>query len=415
VTSRIMVAGAGFVGAASALALQRAGFAVTLIDPDQPKRAASWGNAGHIAIEQVTPLASFASVRSLPKRLTIFGGPVGLPLASISQWLPFGLRLLRASAPNQFNLGQQALTQLLAQALPAWRRLAEHLRLPTQLSEQGHFVAWESASSAARGTAAWLSGPVGTAKVQPATPAQLASLKQRFNNRPVGAVRFDRTAQIMDLQHTRQAIVQQLIQAGGRYTADEVVKVDADDNHIKMHTHSGQTISADKAVIAAGIGSAALMAPFFRRVPLIAERGYHLDQPVDPAQWPSDLPPVAFEDRSVIVTRFANSLRLAGFTELTSEHALADDKKWQRLHQHAQALGLALTSQADQWVGSRPTLPDYLPAIGQCAGRPHLYYAFGHQHLGLTLAAITAELMVALVQGAQPAVKLTPFDLKRFN
>ena len=66
-------------------------------------------------------------------------------------------------------------------------------------------------------------------------------------------------------------------------------------------------------------------------------------------------------------------------------------------------------------MGARPTLPDYLPAIGRSRRAPNLYYAFGHQHLGLTLAAATGEAVAALIDGDTPAVDLDPFSIARFD
>ena len=70
---------------------------------------------------------------------------------------------------------------------------------------------------------------------------------------------------------------------------------------------------------------------------------------------------------------------------------------------------------AGRWFGARPTLPDYLPAIGCCDGYDNLAYAFGHQHLGLTLAAISGELVSGLCAGTRGGIDLTPFDLRRFE
>ena len=100
-TSAIVV-GDGIIGLACALLLQQGGVAVTLIGPAAHPNGASIGNAGHIAIEQVEPLASRAIVRSLPRRLFLNGGPVSLPVRDVAAWLPFGLRLLGASSPDRF-------------------------------------------------------------------------------------------------------------------------------------------------------------------------------------------------------------------------------------------------------------------------------------------------------------------------
>ena len=104
-----VVIGGGVVGSTAALALQRTGFAVTLVDPMRGASGASWGNAGHIAIEQVEPLASRAALAAVPGRLFARGGALDVRLADWDHWLPFAWRLFRASSPAQFARGKAAL------------------------------------------------------------------------------------------------------------------------------------------------------------------------------------------------------------------------------------------------------------------------------------------------------------------
>jgi D-amino-acid dehydrogenase len=59
-------------------------------------------------------------------------------------------------------------------------------------------------------------------------------------------------------------------------------------------------------------------------------------------------------------------------------------------------------------------LPDYLPAIGRVPAAPHIFYAFGHQHIGLTLSAVTARAVADLVAD-RPRPDLAGFDLGRFH
>ena len=126
------------------------------------------------------------------------------------------------------------------------------------------------------------------------------------------------------------------------------------------------------------------------------------------------LPPLVFEDRSMIVTRYAGCVQAASFVEFGDPDAPADPSKWARLERHIAELGLPLRAPFERWMGARPTLPDYLPAIGRSARTANLIYAFGHQHLGLTLAPITGEIVAALVAGNVAPVDLAPFDLERF-
>lgn len=117
----------------------------------------------------------------------------------------------------------------------------------------------------------------------------------------------------------------------------------------------------------------------------------------------------------MIVTRFASGVRAASFVEFGRADRPADPRKWARLRKHVAALGLSFRLPGREWMGARPTLPDYLPAIGRSRYAHNLLYAFGHQHLGLTLAAITGEAVGAIARGEPSPVDLGPFDIDRFG
>jgi D-hydroxyproline dehydrogenase len=432
----VCVIGAGFVGAACAWQLQRSGFQVQLLDRSLNdssafSAAASWGNAGHLAIEQTQPLANWANVRSLPRRLFSLGGPVGLPLLDINAWLPFGLRLMNAAAPAKLLQGQAALSDLLARAMPAWQRLAQQTQTTQYLAVEGHYVAWESSDSARKGIRHWLDSDTGLATARIASPDELAILKQQFNHRPVAALKFEGSGQVLDVGQSRAEIIQAFRAAGGSCMAEHALRIESSPTHTSIHLGNGEQLRTDMVVVAAGVDSSALLQASVGRVPLIAERGYHIESAVSSADTAHRLPPVAFEDRSVIVTRFNHTRRLAGFTEFANRNSPPDTRKWQALEKHAAALGLPLPATPTRWMDARPTLPDYLPAIGRSRSMRNVMYAVGHQHLGLTLAAITGELIASLAQHiANPSESnvpehfdsvqafndcLAPFDAARFQ
>lgn len=398
--------GGGVIGAVSALELRRRGFAVTLIDSDPDWRGASRGNAGLIAVDEVDPLASRATLRALPRMLFSRGGPVGLPLRDIAAWLPFGLRLVAASSPARFAAGRAALAALLARAVPAWLRLAESLEEPGLVRTHGHFVVWDWPESAARGRAAHAEDN-GITRCRDATAEELARLGALMAP-PAGAVRIEGTAQIADLDALAAALARRFVALGGTRLRG---RARIEDGAVRLET--GERIVADRILVAAGPGSAALLRPIGHRVPLIAERGYHIQ--CGGAGWPEDMPTLFFEDRSMVVTRFRSGLRATSFVEFGCAASPPDPRKWARLRSHVRDLGLPFDEPVAEWMGARPTLPDYLPAIGRSARHPDLYYAFGHQHLGMTLAAITGEIVGALVAEEAPAIDLAPFDLARFG
>ena len=410
--SSAIVIGNGVVGLACAIALQRRGIATTLVAPDQPWRGASWGNAGHIAIEQVEPFASPTLLLSLPRRLFWRGAPVGLPPRAIAAWLPFALKLVRASTPARFSRGKAALGAILAEAMPAWRRLLTDAGATALLREAGHVVVWESVATAAAGLARWRAADTGSARFDMVSPDGLAEL-QRLTRAPLaGAIRFRGSGQITDPAALGEALYARFRALGGCERHARATGVTGTIG-AKVTLDQGIALTADLALIAAGAASAPLLAPLGLKVPLVAERGYHIEGAA--TDWPVDAPPMVFEDRSMIVTRFTHRLRAASFVEFARAGDPPDPRKWDRLHAHVRALGLSLGEPANEWIGARPTLPDYLPAIGLLADAPAIAYAFGHQHLGLTLAAVNGEAIAALAHREAASIDLSPFDLARFT
>ena len=407
-----IVIGAGVVGMACALALQARGRDVTVVGP-VTVRAASLGNAGHIAVEQVEPLASAATLRSLPGQLFRRGGPVSLPWREIAAWLPFGLRFAAAARPARWRAGKAALSAIAAAALPAWRRQLDRIGRPDLLREQGHYLVWESARAAAAGRARWQATDTGTVDKRDATAEELATLSAHLAISLAGGLRFLGSAQIADLDALAAALSGAFESRGGTRLRASASAILRRDGRAAVALDDGTIRASGAVVVAAGAASGRLLAPLGHRVPIVAERGYHLQ--LADTGWPADMPPVVFEERGFLLTRFASGLRAAGFFEFGRADAPPDPRKWARLRAHLVDLGLVGQGVAREWMGARPTLPDYLPAIGASVRLDGLFYAFGHQHLGLTLSAVTGEAVGALVEGEAPAFDLAPYSLDRFG
>jgi len=410
----VIVIGDGIVGLACAYHLRRAGLATTVIGPGEAATTASWGSAGHLAVEQVEPLASRKMMRRALGQFFGNAGPVRMPAAEVMRWLPFFLRLARASGTARFRTGTAALTACMERAAPAWRALLEAIGHPGLLRECGHFVVWESPRTAAAGRAGWSSTETGPASFRQVTSEEMAQLAALVQRQIHGAIRFDGTGQFTDPGALLDLLQQAVVSAGVRRERAFVSRIERGQRGgVSLETEAGKRLQADIVVVAAGVASASLLAPIGLRVPIIAERGYHIQAHSD--GWPDGMPPVVFEDRSMIVTNFTSGLRASGFVEFARGDRPPDPSCWQVLERHVGELGLPFGTPVARWMGPRPTLPDYLPAIGRSARLPTLYYAFGHQHLGLTMAAVTAEIIRDLVIDTTPPIDLRPFDLSRFR
>jgi D-amino-acid dehydrogenase len=408
---KALVVGGGLVGLNVALQLQSDGFGTTLVEPEGERTAASFGNAGHVAVEQVEPLASMKTVRSAPGRLYPRGA-LSLPLGAVGHWLPFSLRLLRAARQDRFDRGKAVLAALLAEAMPAWRRRVADLGAPDLLREDGHFIAWESSSSATAGLAAWRGADTGVARVRAVTDEEHARLDALTRRRIAGAARFEGSGQVSDLRRLLERLEAAFLERGGEIRRERASQIETRGANARCRLAVGAVLDAEAIVVCAGVWSRSLLAPLGLAVPITAEYGYHIQ--AERHGWPAGHPPVVFEDRSMIVTGFDQGLRAASFVEFASPDARPDPRKWARLKAHVRELGLPFgdLDAASCWFGARPTLPDYLPAIGRADGLENLYYAFGHQHLGLTLAPVTAEIVAAMTNGDAPPPALS---LQRFQ
>lgn len=431
-TDTAIVVGGGIIGRVSALRLREAGLDVVLIDPDTPSRPvparslsgpacsglassgpASFGNAGHIAVEQVRPLANPAFLRSVPRRLFLAGGALDFGWQRPQAWLPWTLRA--AAACFRAGSGQRALTGLLADALPAWQRLAADLGEPELLRQDGHLMLWHDAAAGGRGIRGVAAAGTGTALTAPMQAAELDRVASHLAARPAIGLRFERTGQVRNVAETMALLHAALRSAGVRplrARASHLVTGQGRPGVELSGAAAGEILWADKVLVAAGVDSNRLLRGLGVRMPVVAERGYHLE-------WSHgggyDLPPLVFEERSLIVSRFGARLRASSFVEFNAEHAPPDPRKWVRLEAHVRALGLPVASRFSRWIGARPTLPDYLPALGRCEAAAGLFVACGHQHLGLTLAPRTAEIIAALMTGGRPPAALTPFRPDRFG
>ena len=163
----------------------------------------------------------------------------------------------------------------------------------------------------------------------------------------------------------------------------------------------------DAVVIAAGAWSKELARQVGDRVPLDTERGYHLN--LEPGEAGELRRPVMFPERGFVLAPMLDGIRLTSGVELAGLNAPPDFSRIRRLLPAAREALPGLSDRVTrQWLGYRPSTPDSLPVIGRSPRSRAVFYAFGHQHLGLTLGPITGRLIAAAVAGRQPEFDLRP-------
>ena len=120
-------------------------------------------------------------------------------------------------------------------------------------------------------------------------------------------------------------------------------------------------------------------------------------------------------DRSISLADMHEGIRASGMAEFAAPNAEPDMRNAEIVMRHAKALLPGLKGEpASRWMGPRPSHPDSKPVIDRSPRHRNVLFAFGHDHLGLTMAGITGKLIAELATGKPASVDLAPFRADRF-
>lgn len=416
----VAVVGAGVIGAAVAYALAREGRNALLLDRAEPgMTGASFGNAGHIAAELVEPLPSWSLLFGFWRELFAFGGPLDIPLRRTPEFLPWALRFAAAARHRTENTRQ--LAPLVKPAVGQMARWLAEIGRPELLRTNGHFQVWFGPRSDERAAEQGLAmerlgipteaAPNEILQVIARQAARRLEPKTslRDSNARVAGLWFPSTGHVLDPLKVVQNFVSAATERGASFECAEIRAIEPLEGRIALHT-SSETLTVGAVVVCTGAWTASLLEPLGLRVPMESARGYHVEMAGHPALTDA---PILYADSRILLTPMEGRLRATSFMEFAGHHAAPDPRKWARLRTRLGDLGYDCPVNGPSWVGPRPVLPDYLPGIGRLESTS-IFYAVGHQHIGLTLAPVTGELISDLVAGRQPRHDISAFDLRRF-
>lgn len=406
----VAVIGAGVIGASVACALAREGRRVVLIDRADPGTGgASFGNAGHMAVELIEPLPSPALLYGFWRMLTAFGGPLHIPARRIGTFLPWAMRFGVAAFKREAHT--RHLAPIVRPGVIALEQMLKEIGRTDLLRQNGHYELWlddraqEKAQAHAR---AMERIEVPTA---PAPAELLEAARQQASAQYAAGLWFPKCAHVRDPLEVVRAFVTASRERGATVLRRQVRSIRTRGDDIEIVTDA-EPVIAGSAIVCTGAWSAPLLRPFKLHAPLEAARGYHIEIPGQPALVDA---PVLYSNHNIVVTPMEGRLRATSFMEFGGLDSPPDPSKPAYLRVAVRNLGYKGESSPMSWVGARPVLPDYLPAIGRVPSAPNLYYSFGHQHIGLTLAAVSAGLVADLFAGREPRHDISAFDLRRFG
>ncbi len=414
-TFAVAVLGAGIVGCATALVLAEEGHKVTLFDRDAAGAGTSSGNAGGIVEGAVQPTATPDLIRSLPSYLLDRNGAAVLRPGYLLQALPWLMRFVAASRPARVAEIAASLQPLVANAMRAHRGLTELCHSEDRIQASGWLKVYACDADFARtGLQRELMVRHGVNFTE-LSANDIHDLEPNLNRQAYTRGLFQPGSGFVNYPRGLvEAYFQGALHRQARFVQENVLEIKASGTSgVDVRTDT-TTHRFDKVVVATGAWSRQFAAQVGDRVCLDTERGYHISLKSDGG--PLLTRPVGFPAKDCVMSPMHDGITLCSGDELAGLRAAPDFRRIRALLPFVHSVLPATGAQSVQreWMGYRPSTPDSLPVIGPSAQSRNVIYAFGHGHLGLTLSAVTAELVKVIVDGDTPPFDLTPYRINRF-
>jgi D-amino-acid dehydrogenase len=408
----LVVIGAGVLGACIALALQRDGHDVLLIDREGPAAGASFGNAGGVVNGSCAPTAmpgiAFDVLRMIGRPLT----PFTVRLSYLPQALPWMLRFLNESRESRVYANGRALHDLSQFAADAWHELVAGTDLQPLLRPVGWLKVYRTEQAFAASAHSRYLMDSFSVPYEVLDAGDLQELEPGLAPEFARAIYQEDSLQVSDPGAMVRGMADLLVRRGGRFERCDVRRLELAGNTVELSDGS-RTMTAARVVVATGAWSGRLSSQLGDRVPLDTERGYHAMLPTSNNRLLQR--PVMHGDLSFVLSPMACGFRITSQVEFAGLQAAPDFRRIRSLLPVAERMLPGLdTRETSVWMGCRPSLPDSLPVLGFSPRSERVIYAFGHQHLGLTLGPASAQIVADLVAGRGPRIDLAPYRVDRF-
>ena len=409
--ARVAVIGAGFVGLSSAYWLMHDGHQVTLYDPAGAAGGASFGNAGTFANYACIPVNNPTVFRDLPRYLLSSTSPLRLRWGYLPQLLPWLLGFLRNSTTARYTRSATALATLLGQAQHGYSEMIAQAGLDGFIRQRECLYLYSSAATfeASKPTLELRRSLGVTTRILGSS--DITALEPSLQPLFARAALFEGSWHLTDPAAFLHALLSWLVAKGLQMHAAQVNTIEPAADGVVLGTAEGRA-QFDYVALCAGVHSKALAVQCGDTVPMEAERGYHLMYPGT-----SHLisRPIGWAERGFYMTPMAQGIRVAGTVELAGLGAHKHQGLMDLLHFSAQRALPALGQPTAPWLGFRPTLPDGLPVLGRSRNSARVIYAFGHQHIGLTLGGLSGMVVADQLAGRASVIDPTPFAAARFR
>ena len=409
------VVGAGIQGICVGLQLIKKGIPVTIFDRSDPLssefKSASYGNAGHFSPYAVLQFNRPDVLYDVPKMLFGSNGPLALKWNYVPSLMPWILNYLKRFNKKSMLHTAKYMHQILSLSNDAYEEIFKEIDTTNLIERKGIIYVWTNKNLKSRKLEIKVRNDLGIEQ-KLLTKKEILDLEPNLSPAFDAGVIYESAMHARDPHGILKAIFKLFLIKGGKFIQENIINLkQVDDSQTIVKSEKNKYIF-EKIVIASGAFSKNLTDQLEENIPLDTERGYHvhfknMEHLISR--------PVIFLDRGFGMTPMNQGLRAVGTVELGGLKNPPSKKRIDYLIRCAKELLPQLKKHDDEWLGFRPTLPDFLPILGPSLKNKNIIYAFGHHHLGWTLGAITGKIISKIVAEEKTNLDLSPYSSKRFN
>ena len=408
---KIGIVGAGIQGVSNALFLQKKGFDVTILDREEPgSPVASYGNAGHFSPYASVPLNRPDVIADVPSMLISSRGPLALKWNYVPKMIPWFARFILNCREEKMMHTAKNMHQILELALPAYDELFDEINIDGLVENNGILYVWNDQDLKSRELEINVRKELGVQQ-------QLVNKKEIHDLEPNLKPFYHAGVYYPYARHARNPkkillkFFDLFFKKGGKFKKLDIKNIEFHDEKPLFKSETEKFLF-DKVVIACGAFSKKLTDNLDEKIPLDTERGYHVHfKDCDHLL----KRPVIFSNRGFGITPMEQGLRVVGTVEFGGLENPLSKSRIKNLLDNAKFMLGDLPDHEDEWLGFRPTLPDFLPVMGPSKNHKNVFYCFGHHHLGWTLGPISGKIVSGMIAKENTNLNLAPYSSTRFN
>ena len=408
------IIGSGIQGICVGLQLIKKNIPVTIFDKYDPLssdfKAASYGNAGHFSPYAVLQFNRPDVLYDVPKMLFSSYGPLALKWSYIPKMIPWFLNYFKNCNKKSMLHTAKYMHQILNLSNDAYEEIFKEIDISNLVEKKGIIYIWTNKNLKSRKLEIKVRNDLG---IEQKLLTQKEVLTLEPNLKPVfdAGVIYESAMHARDPHGILKEIFKLYIKKGGRFIKESVVTLKQTSENETCVKTNNNNYEFEKTVIASGAFSKNLTDQLGENIPLDTERGYHvhfkgMEKLISR--------PVIFLDRGFGMTPMNQGLRAVGTVELGGLKNPPSKKRIDYIIKCAKELLPQLKNHDDEWLGFRPSLPDFLPIMGPSLKNKNIIYAFGHHHLGWTLGAVTGKIVSGIVAEEKTNLDLSPYSSSRF-